>query len=526
MLFRKGFLTVVIATGTLALGINMPCKTVVFMGDSVFLTALSYQQAAGRAGRRGFDVLGNVVFAGIHPERVYEIMSLRLPDLQGQFPLSTTLILRLMGLLHHTDGSQYAVDAVSSLLSQTRVYLGGAQHQMAIKHHVRFSIEYLRRQDLLSRDGKPLEFAGLVGRLYFTENAVFAFHYLLKEGYLSDLCRPIKKAPSQVMLNLILVLCHLFCRLPVWNHEDHGFIEQVVRPSTSVVILPPLPSEAETLLKQHNQDTLSIFKSYVETYVHQHLRDVPDNTLPFTKRRVGGQGTHSSQLSSSLGCLPPTRLRSPFSALSGFTDDFGSIQELCTTAHSEVFLEASSLPFIPIYPHDTGGVPWNSYIYDFFKHGSLDALVDANQIKRGDVWFHLKDFSLILATITASLSNFVNGVAGQFDMLDVEDGGGQPGGSENSDDESEKPVLATPAQAKQPLSTKSVPKKAQKSTVAESWEDEASSTSEDGSSPEDEDDKTPDVGSYEDKESDLKLVLAAFELLQKEFDVKLSDIGA
>ena len=62
ILFRKGYLRVVIATGTLALGINMPCVTVVFSGDSVYLTALNYRQAAGRAGRRGFDLLGNVVF--------------------------------------------------------------------------------------------------------------------------------------------------------------------------------------------------------------------------------------------------------------------------------------------------------------------------------------------------------------------------------------------------------------------------------------------------------------------------------
>lgn len=158
----------------------MPCKTVVFYGDSVFLTALNYHQAAGRAGRRGFDLLGNVVFTGMSQERVYEIMSSRLPDLRGHFPLSTTLILRTLGLLHQTKNSAYAAQAAQSLLSQTRLYLGGPTGQ-SIKHHVRFSIEYLRRQHLLGSDGAPLNFAGLVGHLYFTENAGFAFHSLLSK---------------------------------------------------------------------------------------------------------------------------------------------------------------------------------------------------------------------------------------------------------------------------------------------------------------------------------------------------------
>lgn len=141
ILFRKGFLRVVIATGTLALGINMPCKTVVFSGDSVFLTALNYRQAAGRAGRRGFDVLGNVVFQGVSVDKVYRLLSSRLPDLNGHFPITTSLILRLCTLLHETKGSAYATKAIEALLSQPHLYLGGEEAKMTVLHHLRFSIE-------------------------------------------------------------------------------------------------------------------------------------------------------------------------------------------------------------------------------------------------------------------------------------------------------------------------------------------------------------------------------------------------
>ena len=37
-------LQVVVATGTLALGIHMPCKTVVFAGDSLYLNSVQYRQ--------------------------------------------------------------------------------------------------------------------------------------------------------------------------------------------------------------------------------------------------------------------------------------------------------------------------------------------------------------------------------------------------------------------------------------------------------------------------------------------------
>jgi ATP-dependent RNA helicase HelY len=66
--FQRGLLKVVVATETLALGINMPARTVVierldkWNGDAhVLLTPGEYTQLTGRAGRRGIDRVGHAV---------------------------------------------------------------------------------------------------------------------------------------------------------------------------------------------------------------------------------------------------------------------------------------------------------------------------------------------------------------------------------------------------------------------------------------------------------------------------------
>lgn len=213
-------------------------------------------------------------------------MSSKLPALKGQFPISTTLILRLFILLHRTNNYRFAVDATQALLSQTRLYLGGPDAEMSVKYHLRFSIEYLRRQNLLSASRAPLHLAGHVGHLYFTENAVFAFHTLLRGGYFDELCKNIDTARQRVLHEMILVLSHLFNRIPT---RQKSRLLEVVERSSSEIFLQRLPATAEELLIRHNQQTLSIFKSYVHSYIILHLTDKEDRILPLTKISVGAE---------------------------------------------------------------------------------------------------------------------------------------------------------------------------------------------------------------------------------------------
>ena len=347
----------VVATGTLALGINMPCKTVVFCGDSVFLTALNYRQGAGRAGRRGFDLLGNVVFLGISQAKVDRLLSSRLPDLNGHFPLTTSLVLRLCILLSESKNSTYAKKAIDSLLSQPRLYLGGESFKEQVLHHLRFSIEYLRRQDLLDANGNPLNFSGCVAHLCYTENSSFAFHALLKNGFFHNLSSTINSNGSAVVRELMIVMAHLFGRRR-YRQFSQAFFDHVIERSPSVAIMPAMPENAANILREHNKDTLDYFSTYVKTFIDEHLHGDGDCKLPLTAYEVKtqGQGKVSGEF---LKPLPPTKSRSAFVALSGHGDSFESISDLCNTVRGGVFLEEAVVPHLDFYP-DELPVPLNA----------------------------------------------------------------------------------------------------------------------------------------------------------------------
>ncbi|KAL8716680.1 MAG: hypothetical protein Q9225_006010 [Loekoesia sp. 1 TL-2023] len=532
MLFRKGFLRVVIATGTLALGINMPCATVVFSGDSVFLTALNFRQAAGRAGRRGFDLLGNVVFQNIATAKVCRLLSSRLPDLTGHFPVTTTLILRLFTLLHESGYSKYAVDAVNSLLSQPRLYLDGPAFKDQVLHHLRFSIEYLRRHDLLSAEGVPLNFAGLTSHLYYTENSSFTLNALIKEGYFHELCSEIDTAESRVLRTLMVVLAHLFGRRPC-RHSDQEYIEEIVKRSPSVVFLPSLPASASRILQEHNKQTLEIFTTYVRTFVDQHIH-APDHTLPLTGLSVGAHSYNEDNPPASFLtplCSAPT-IRSPFVALSGHTDTFTSIPSLCRTVRSGVFLEESVIPHLDIYPDETE-TPLNAYLYDFYMHGDISALERANGIRKSDVWFALNDFSLVLATIVTSLGNYMKIPEGEVDMEDLV-GGGDEGN--NKDEEAFAAVdsgYGSAASSVQDLvasvSSTSLNTKGKKKKVEESWETEADAEEEEAAWDESdwgEDSEEEEPKTVQEMEKGFVNIYKAFSKLKKEFDEKFRKMFA
>ncbi|KAK0620208.1 hypothetical protein B0T14DRAFT_520811 [Immersiella caudata] len=56
------------------------------------------------------------------------------------------------------------------------------------------------------------------------------------------------------------------------------------------------------------------------------------------------------------------------------------------------------------------GTTCNSYLLGFFKHGEVIFITRDNGIKSGDMWFRLKDFSLVLSLVLATVVTSLAGV--------------------------------------------------------------------------------------------------------------------
>ena len=69
-----------------------------FQRDWSLLNVVLLVILAGRAGRRGFDSEGNVIFLGVKENKISRLINSRLPLLIGNDPLSLSLVLRLFCL--------------------------------------------------------------------------------------------------------------------------------------------------------------------------------------------------------------------------------------------------------------------------------------------------------------------------------------------------------------------------------------------------------------------------------------------
>jgi ATP-dependent RNA helicase DDX60 len=119
-------------------------------------------------------------------------------DLMGHFPITTTLVSRLLQIVVATEqDSDYGRKAVQGLLEQSRISLGSEHSHQQVLHHFRFSIEYLLRQNLINRSGDNVALAGLTSHLYYTEPSNFVLAELLRYGVFHRICEKFDPAKPE-----------------------------------------------------------------------------------------------------------------------------------------------------------------------------------------------------------------------------------------------------------------------------------------------------------------------------------------
>jgi hypothetical protein len=405
MLFRLKHLQIVVATGTLAMGIHVPCRTVVFTFDSPYFNTLTFRQMSGRAGRRGFDLKGNVIFTMIPYSKVQSLLTSKLPRLMGNFPISVSLVLRVLLLVAKGENPQRLTSALA-LLNHPLI-LQHMKIDSQLKLHFLFSVQFLLHQNYIDTEAKPLGFSGLVTHLHYHEPDNFVFLYILKRGYFHELLSSQKEKSvfsKEVMKDLVGVLAHLFTsiRLPkFFNRKFHN----------SIVLLRDLnfsPGGSLLTFQQAIEAYNSEVKSVFDGFLHATSQTEPPNfdmvKLPVSQREFGAPNkAHPSLVANGARkFLAETsnklKLCSPFVGLSGHLDsDLYDAENIISAIRPELYTDYKVIPVFQIVSNK------NAYAWDYYNHGVLKALVHDNRLAQNDVFNLLKDFILVLKSIYVSL---------------------------------------------------------------------------------------------------------------------------
>ncbi len=183
-LFVAGLVKAVFATETLALGINMPARTVVleklikFNGEShTDLTAGEYTQLTGRAGRRGIDIEGHAVVLwspGMDPRMVGGLASRRTYPLRSAFRPSYNMAVNLVDRLGRSaardliEQSFAQYQANGAVVGMARQVARNAEavvtHERSMQCHLGSTTEYLDLLTALADAEKEIARAGAARR--------------------------------------------------------------------------------------------------------------------------------------------------------------------------------------------------------------------------------------------------------------------------------------------------------------------------------------------------------------------------
>ncbi|KAI6202421.1 hypothetical protein M3Y96_00946700 [Aphelenchoides besseyi] len=415
ILFRNGNLGILFSTATLALGMNMPCKTVIFGIDTPQLTPLQFRQMSGRAGRRGYDPAGTVIFMALPTSKIRRLLTASLATLRGNVPYTASFLLRLFTYINgnpeefqtreeiasafrsnqigeavattlleklklkesstkktneaSTENSlltkEGRVTATLTLLKQSfALYTRHGKKEGAFSEIMKalsfFNVQFLRRLQLIDETGDTTGFAKIAVHLGVYEPGNLLFVHLLQIGAFHKLCSTMKETPKEFNETFVLILAHLFTnrRLPISDSNQNDAIS-----------LKRMPEKFEELIATYNTETEQLLLACLQLF------------------------------------FPSQRIDNEYFRLSGKSGLRLSVAEIVSTLDDDICLDPA---FIPAHcenvDHRGRPIYRNSYAYDFYIHGSKDLLISDNKLDISEVWYAVNDFNRVLQSLQEVLN--------------------------------------------------------------------------------------------------------------------------
>ena len=191
--FRRGNIKVVVATPTLAAGVNLPARRVIvrslyrFDGYSKRIKVSEYKQMAGRAGRPGMDERGEAII--IVGKRDREIAVKRYifgePErITSKLGVETHLRFHSLSII--CDGYAKTLEELEDFFADTFFF---KQNEISLSYELERVVRQLENWGMVVEDHHlaPTKLGSLVSRLYIDPLTGFIFHDVLSRMELSDI---------------------------------------------------------------------------------------------------------------------------------------------------------------------------------------------------------------------------------------------------------------------------------------------------------------------------------------------------
>jgi len=200
-MFGEGHLKVLYATETFSLGINMPARSVGFLGmrkyDGIqtrFLMSREYFQCAGRAGRRGIDEIGYVVTFITRSkgelEHYIQMSQAEVEPIQSQFTLSYNTVINLVENHAPEEREELLRDSFDYYIRRKE-----RKHMWVIRRYRQY-IKVLTKLGYL--EGDTVTKKGLFASKIYTHELA------ISEMFATDLCRELSDVQRAIFIAAML----------------------------------------------------------------------------------------------------------------------------------------------------------------------------------------------------------------------------------------------------------------------------------------------------------------------------------